>query len=135
MTPYKPISARPPKVALILIGAAAAIIIGYSIYAAFPFLEGPSLKVKAFASDNNSTLIQGTTKRVSFLDINGNATPIGEDGLFSSERTYPAGYTGITVTARDRFGRSITKQLSILITHNQHSEATTTYAKKENIQN
>ncbi|TAJ14596.1 hypothetical protein EPO56_01995 [Patescibacteria group bacterium] len=133
MTPYKPISARPPKVVLILISTTLAIIIGYSVYAAFPFLEGPSLKVKAVASDNNSTLIQGVTKRVSYLDINGKAISIGEDGLFSAERTYPTGYNGITVTARDRFGRSITKELSILVTNNQHTEATTTYAKKENI--
>lgn len=132
MTPFKPITARPTQTVLGLIVLALVIIAGYSLYAAFPFLEGPSLKVSASTASGEPTSIRGVTKRVSFLEVNGEAVSIGEDGAFSTERTYPAGYTAVTVTARDRFGRNITKTLSFLVEKNSNStHATSTYGTEK----
>lgn len=134
MTPFKPISARPTQTVLGIIVLALVIIVGYSLYAAFPFLEGPSLKVSASTPLDEPTSVRGVTKRVSFLEVNGEAIPIGEDGAFTAERTYPTGYTAVTVTARDRFGRTITKTLSFLVEENSNNaHATSTYGTEKTI--
>lgn len=132
MTPFKPISARPTQTVLGLIVLALVIIVGYSLYAAFPFLEGPSLKVTSSTVAGEPTSIRGVTKRVSFLEVNGEAVPLGEDGTFRAERTYPTGYTALTVTARDRFGRTVTKTLSFLVEKNSNNaHATSTYGTEK----
>jgi len=104
-----------PRLAAILFGCSTiALLLGYSLYAALPYLEGPYLKVSAESSENGLTLIHGETARVSYLTINENPTAINEDGSFSVRRAYPLGYTSIVIAATDRFGREITKSLSVV---------------------
>jgi len=103
-----------PRLAAILFGCSAiALLFGYSLYAALPYLEGPYLKVSA-ESENGLTRIHGETARVSYLTINENPTAINEDGSFLVRRAYPLGYTAIVIAATDRFGREITKSLSVV---------------------
>lgn len=103
------------------------VIVGYALFAAYPYLKGPSLTLSS-ASVKGLTTLYGDTERVSYLTINGAETPVGEDGSFSIERVYPSGYTAVTAVGRDRFGRSITKTLTFVI-----EEATTTpYGEEEN---
>lgn len=114
MAPRNTIAFTPARTALFLGGLGLALIIGYSIYAALPLLQGPALT----ASVNpltHTVSITGMTERVAFLQIDGAPIDLKEDGSFSIERAYPAGYTSITVTAQDRFGKKITKTLSTLI--------------------
>jgi hypothetical protein len=92
-----------------------------------PLLEGPSLHATAVTGAHGDTAIQGTTKRVSYLEINGAAVPLAEDGSFSVERAYPVGYTAITITVRDRFGRSLTKKLNAVTEEVINDNATTTH--------
>lgn len=112
MTPQRNIAFTPARTALLFGGIALCFIVSYSIYAALPILEGPSIRATAVTGTDGDTAIQGTTKRVSYLEINGASIPLTEDGSFSIERAYPVGYTAITITVRDRFGRSLTKSLS-----------------------
>lgn len=102
------------------------IIVGYALFAAYPYLKGPSLTL-SFASVKGLTTLYGDTERVSFLTINGAEIPVGEDGSFSIERAYPAGYTAVTAVGRDRFGRTITKTLTFVT----EQGTTTTYGIEE----
>ncbi len=88
-------------------------ILGYTLFAAYPYLSGPSLTL-SYAPKNGLTTIYGETQRVSYLSINDAEVEITETGSFSVERAYPAGYTAVTATARDRFGRTITKTLTFV---------------------
>lgn len=111
----------------ILLGAAAlVVIVGYSLYAALPFLLGPLLHVTV-SEEGALVTVSGITERVSFLNIAGAPVPLEEDGSFSVERAYPPGYTALVVVARDRFGRTVTKTFTFL-THALNSYG----AKKEN---
>ncbi|MDO8523723.1 MAG: hypothetical protein Q7R74_00670 [bacterium] len=112
MTPHKALQ-FPLRAGTLAIGVAVLVIGSYTLYAALPYLLGPSLAVSA-TTINGETLIGGTTERVSFLTIDGMAVPLQEDGSFSVERTYPLGYTAIAVSVRDRFGRTATKMLTFL---------------------
>jgi hypothetical protein len=95
-------------------GALAAVVIGgYTLYATLPYLLGPSLKAVETTA-NGKTTIAGMTERVSYLSIDGMNVPLQENGSFSAERAYPVGYTAITISAKDRFGRTITRTLSFL---------------------
>ena len=125
----KPINIRDARrdVGLWLGGAAALVILGYALFVALPYLEGPALTLEA-RSAGGLTTVFGETSRVSFLSINGAEIPLEEGGSYSVVRAYPAGYTAVTAVARDRFGRSITKTITFVA-----EEATTTYGgKKEN---
>lgn len=92
------------------------VIFAYSFYAALPLLQGPALKAAVSKTVWVGTSIHGQTERVSFLEINGAAVPLNEDGTFAVERSFPKGYTAVTVSARDRFGKSITKKLTFVTT-------------------
>ncbi len=114
MAPRKSISLQSGRIALFLGAFALLVILGYSVYAALPLLEGPALSVTATVMENSAVSISGITQRVSFLELNGAPISLQENGSFLVERAYPPGYTAITVTARDRFGKSITKKLSLI---------------------
>jgi hypothetical protein len=99
------------------IGIVIVIIIVYAAYAAYPYLAGPSLSIAATTSENGITTLSGTTERVSFLEINGYPVALEESGAFNEKRAYPAGYTEVTATARDRFGHSVLRTITLVNTH------------------
>lgn len=94
---------------------AVAVIAGYAFYALLPYLSGPSLSAHE-ATENGVTTVTGRTERVSYLSVNGAPVPLSEDGSFSVKRAYPPGYTAVTLSAKDRFGREITRTLTFLNT-------------------
>ena len=126
MKPRRNIANFPGRTALLIGAVALFAIVGYSVYAALPLLEGPSLHVTTLTKPDGITSIQGSAARVSYLQINDAAIPLGEDGSFSVERAYPPGYTAITLIARDRFGRTITKSFSAVTGKILTANATTT---------
>ena len=89
------------------------IVVGYSFFAALPYLEGPALSVHE-TTTQGLTVISGTTARVSFLSIDGAPVSLSENGAFSARRAYPSGYTDVQVSVTDRFGRTISKTLTFL---------------------
>ena len=89
------------------------VIVGYTLYAVLPYLLGPALKATEVTSAGETT-ITGMTSRVSYLSIDGMDVSLSEDGSFSVKRAYPVGYTAITISAKDRFGRIVVKTLSFL---------------------
>jgi hypothetical protein len=101
----------PFRASVILGIAAAAIVVGYSFYAALPYLMGPGLSVTE-RTDRGLTTVSGRTARVSYLSIDGLPVPLQEDGSFTAVRAYPSGYTDITVSVKDRFGRMLEKHLA-----------------------
>ena len=99
-----------------LIGIVAVFIIGgYTLYAAFPYLMGPSLTVVE-TTQKGETTITGSTARVAFLSIDDAPIALQEDGTFTVIRAYPLGYTAIKISVKDRFGRTLTKMITFLNT-------------------
>ena len=107
-------STRSQNSALLLVWIAAGlIIVGYTAYAALPYLLGPSLSVSATNQDGITT-IAGRAARVSYLSIDGGSVPLKEDGSFTAQRAFPPGYTALTVSVKDRFGRSLTRTIKFI---------------------
>lgn len=105
---------------LMIGGGALALILAYALFAALPYLLGPSLTVSVSTGPEGLTVVAGETKRVSYLTINGAEVALEEDGAYRTERAYPEGYTVLTALAKDRFGRTITKTISFV--NNTHAE-------------
>jgi hypothetical protein len=97
----------------IVVGVGIAAIAGYTLYAALPYLLGPAVSATAIP-DKGAISISGKTARVSYVSINGAPVPLQEDGTFSVIRSFPPGYTAIEISAKDRFGRSLEKTLSLV---------------------
>ena len=107
---------RPPfPLRASLIGGilAATVICGYSFYATLPYLMGPSLRAVQTTTAGETT-ITGRAERVSYLSIDGMSVPLSEDGSFSVKRAYPPGYTAVTISAKDRFDRTINKTITFV---------------------
>ena len=128
MKPVRPLVTH-RRTALAVIGLALLVIGGYTLYAALPLILGPHLSIAepTGSSVAGTTVVRGTTARVSFLTIDGLPIALDEDGSFSVERAYPPGYTEVTIAAKDRFGREIVRTVPFIIVP-PPNEATTTHA-------
>ncbi len=95
------------------------LIVTYSMFAFYKYALGPSIVVdtpkygEVLAS--SSVTISGSTKRLSRFFINGLETPLSTDGTFEVVRTPAIGYTVVTVTGEDRFRRTLTISVPILV--------------------
>ena len=126
MSPQSPFSSNRPV--FLIGGVVLCIIVGYTLFAASPYLLGPSLTVitpvdQSTASSPTVT-ISGKTSRVSYVSLNEQPIPLLEDGTFAVERSFPAGYTVLKVLARDRFGREVTDTIHFLNTYNPPAHGT-----------
>lgn len=91
--------------------------LGYTAFAATPFISGPKLSASVEDLGDGQVRISGTTERVSSVWITDLPIPITDQGDFSVIRSYPPGYTEVVVRAADRFGRSREEKRSFVNTH------------------
>jgi hypothetical protein len=101
------------------IAVALLILVGYGAIEAAPLVMGPSLSVSSpvdgTTSPDGLVAVSGTAKRVTALSLNGDPLLIDEKGAFSRLIVLPRGGAILTLTATDRFGRSITKEESVYV--------------------
>lgn len=103
-------------------GIGLVIVVGYALFAASPYLLGPSVEVLTPAAESTvstpTVVVSGKTSRVSYVSLNDQPIPLLEDGTFAVERSFPPGYTVLVIRARDRFGREIQSEVRFLNTYN-----------------
>lgn len=93
-------------------------ILTYAYFRTSDLLGGPILSIDT--PQNGATLtdpyveIVGYAKNISYLSLNGRQIFTDEAGVFNEKLLVPYGYTIMTLKARDRFGRSITKSLELV---------------------
>lgn len=97
---------------------AIALVGGYAAFRAKDMVSGPAITV---TSPANGTLvsdslveIKGTAEHVSFLTLNGDKIYTDESGVFSEKILLSYGYNSVTLGAKDRFGRTVTKNLQLI---------------------
>lgn len=95
----------------ILIGIVLALLLIYGGFKAYPLLSGPALTLSSPAPYATITdgfvTIAGSAKRTETLTLNGAVLLIDENDHFSTTLTLPPGDAILSLTARDRFGRSV----------------------------
>jgi len=123
MTP-RPFSFTPRRAVMIVSAGLGLILLGYVLFVSLPLIEGPSFSILEPQTPvvEGITKISGTTKRVAFLEINGEPIPLSEEGKFAVYRAYPAGYTALVIKARDRFGREKTETVTFITDNKKQNE-------------
>lgn len=101
-----------------LIAAALIILAGYGFIEVRPLALGPSLSVSSITTDPTAPdliTVEGRVYRTVALTLNGAPVLPQEDGSYSSTFALPSGGSILTLTATDRFGRSVTRTRSVFI--------------------
>jgi len=92
-------------------------ILGYATTRTFAFIRGPILTIR-YPQDytviqERLITLQGTATHIATLHVNGREIFTNEEGLFEDRLLLPPGYSIMTVSAQDQFGRSITKTIHL----------------------
>ena len=91
----------------------------YGGYKAIPLLAGPSISLtspqQTQVFPDNTVLVKGTTKQTENLTLNGTLLPIDSEGRFEKTLIISSGGAILSLTATDRFGKSVAVTRSVFI--------------------
>lgn len=94
-----------------------ALLVGYGLVKALPLVSGPSIRIDSplpYATlPGGEILLSGQARHTETLIVNGGVLLIDQEGNFKTLLTLPAGGAILSLTAEDRFGRSVTKQVTV----------------------
>lgn len=103
-----------PVLLLVLVGIGA-----YGLTRAFPLLTGPSLALATPGADaaypDGIVSVSGVARRAALLTVNGAPVLHLANGSFEKSFAFPHGGSILTITATDRFGRTVTETRSIFV--------------------
>ncbi len=103
---------------LIIFVVISVIVIGYGLFRSIDLLAGPTLKI--ISPQNGLTFkepfieISGQAKRIAILTLNDRRIFTDKTGSFKEPLLLADGYNIITLAARDKFGRTISKTLRLV---------------------
>lgn len=101
-------------IALLLVG----VIGGYAYAETVPFLHGPSIAVlnplNGETVHNDLLSIKGSVRNVSFISMNGRPIFTNENGVFNEQLLLYPGYNVITLSAKDRLGRTAEQKVQVI---------------------
>lgn len=96
----------------------AAGLVGYAAFQAEALFLGPRLivdsPISGMSTSTSLVTIEGRASNISYLTLNGNKIFTDEQGKFKERILLSYGYNIITVSAIDRFERSVTKSLQLI---------------------
>jgi Glucodextranase, domain B len=95
------------------------LVVLYGSYKAIPLLKGPSILLTSPTANQsvsqNTVLISGVTTHTENLMLNGSLLPIDAKGRFEKTLTIASGGAILSLTATDRFGKSVSISRSVFI--------------------
>jgi hypothetical protein len=94
-------------------------VLGYGYYRTKDFLYGPIVEITSPVNGqllaNALINIEGVSKNISFLNLNGRKIFTDERGNWREKMLINPGYNIIEVAAKDRFGRDVTKTIEVVL--------------------
>lgn len=104
------------RTAVVIIFALA--LAGYALYQTKSLREGPQLLITTPLNGSLATtsllVISGTAKNISWITLNGRQIYVDEAGNFREQLLLSYGYNIITLSAKDKFGRTVSKKLELV---------------------
>ena len=101
-----------------LISLVLVILAGYGVYEVSPLIRGPviTLSTPSFTTSPDGILtVAGLASHTQSVMLDGAPLPIDEAGQFSRLIVLPSGGAILTVTASDRFGRSVSERIAVMV--------------------
>lgn len=106
--------------------AVSAVIIAYAIWRSLDYARGPLINVSepvnGAAVSSNTASVKGRALRLDSLSLNGRSITVDQQGYFNETVIVFPGLNAITLSGRDQFGRSTSKELTIVGTADFPSE-------------
>lgn len=94
-------------------------LLGYSLFAALPLLSGPKLLLEtpvAYGTASDGFVsVSGFSRYTESLTLNESQLLLDENDHFATTLLLPSGSAILTLTATDRFGRSVTERRTVFI--------------------
>ena len=95
------------------------VVLGYGLFEARRLIEGPQLSI-TYPRDGQALAgplihIKGTAENAAFFTINGGQAFVDQHGNFDENLSPPPGYTVLTISAKDRFGRMAQETVHLTI--------------------
>lgn len=98
-----------PRFKRLFLAVCILLLVGFALFEARRYLAGPVLVIHSplpgQSLDGPSIRVSGHAENLSYLHINGAQAYVDENGTISWVYAPPKGYTVLTATASDRFGR------------------------------
>jgi hypothetical protein len=119
MLPY-----RDSRITRIVLVVFFALVASYAYYEGSGIIWGPAIEIenRVMQVDEPFIAIEGNVRRVAALSMNGKSIALTENGTFSEGYVLAPGYNRITLSARDRFGKSTERAIEILYTPSEKPE-------------
>ena len=99
----------------------AALIAGYTLFEGHKLLEGPQISIASprdgSATSSPTVLVSGEAYNIAFLNIDNAPAYVDTKGHFMKVISPPPGYSVLTVTAKDQFGRTVSKVVHFTVTN------------------
>jgi hypothetical protein len=100
---------------IIVVGA---LLVGYAAFQAEALFLGPRLTIDSplsgLSTSTSLVTIEGSASNISYLSLNGEKIFTDEQGYFKEKILLSYGYNIVTLSATDRFGRTVTKSLQLI---------------------
>lgn len=94
---------------LVIILIVGLLIVGYAFNRSYSLIEGPVINVASPLRGETVTeaviAVAGTARNIARLTLNGRSISVNDKGEFSEPLIVPEGYTVMTITAEDKFGK------------------------------
>jgi len=93
------------------------LVLGYGLIKAWPLVSGPEIRLNPDIPGNapGVVTISGRALHTETLYLNGGILLIDDRGNFEKTLTLPAGSAILSLTATDRFGRSVYERRTVLV--------------------
>lgn len=102
------------------------IITVYAVFQGYDLIRGPILEVKS--PENGSSFsdpaieIEGLAKNISFIYLNDKQIFVDPEGNFKEKLLLLPGYNIITLSAKDRFNREVSRELHLILSKHGSQE-------------
>jgi len=111
---------------LVVITSVILAIIGYVFFQGYDLIRGPVLEIDT-PIDNQSfedslIEIQGRAQNISFIYLNENQIFVDPEGYFAEKLLLLPGYNIITMRAKDKFNREVTRGLHLILINDGSQE-------------
>ena len=95
------------------------IVLLYGLYEAWPLISGPQLALSSPQNgesfDNGFINISGTAVHTQSVSLDGGPLLTDQNGHFETTLTLPRGGAILTISATDRFGRTVAEQRTVFV--------------------
>lgn len=101
----------------LLMGISVLLLVVYGFFNARNLIMGPAIElfspVQDIETKENSLLVKGVAKNVTFISLNEKPISIDKEGLFEEKLLLSPGSNIIQLKARDRFKKEITRTVRV----------------------